>query len=202
MPKEMYNNIRFDSTLEVEYYKYLIDLVDKGEVIKFEYHPKEPIYLNTKNRYYPDYIVEYSDRLEIVENKGYSQYSYIKDNYIHQTMLEMNESDLRIYVMKNGWDVKGRNVIYRKIKYLKAYGFVDWDFKNPNTIANKRKEKITELTSEVKALREFKKGCLRYFCYLGKLRDGKKLTKSQQQWYDEFEKANIPNNIIVLDIKE
>lgn len=71
---------------------------------------------------------------------------------------------------------------YRKIKYLKGFGFVDWDFKNPNTIANKRKEKINELSSELKELRQFKKDTERYF----KLHNKAKLTAQQKEFIAKY----------------
>ena len=81
---------------------------------------------------------------------------------IHQVMLSKSEQELMDWLNKNydsvydnKFQLKFNNyrVVYRKVKYLKAYGFVDWDFKNPNTIANKRKEKINDLSSEIKELR-------------------------------------------------
>ena len=84
------------------------------------------------------------------------------------------------------WDLEEKKVVYRKIKYLKAYGFVDWDFKNPNTIANKRKEKINEQQDEIKALREFKKNAERYFKYHLKIVNNEKLTKTQREWYFKY----------------
>ena len=35
-----------------------------------------------------------------------------------------------------------KNIKYRKIKYMSKFGWVDFSFKNPNTIANKRKMKL------------------------------------------------------------
>ena len=65
MPKVRYNDITFDSELEIEYYKHLQD-----ERLFFVYHPKTPIKLNSKNTYTPDFIVFYDDRIEIVETKA------------------------------------------------------------------------------------------------------------------------------------
>jgi cell shape-determining protein MreC len=79
-----------------------------------------------------------------------------------------------------------RDVIYKKIKHLKTYGWVDFDFKNPNTIANKRKTKIAELEAENKELKEYKKKAERYFSYLKKINSGIKLTKPQQEWVKQF----------------
>ena len=77
---------------------------------------------------------------------------------------------------------------YRKIKYLQSYGFVDWDFKNPNTLANKRKEKILSQKDEIKELKEFKKNAERYFTYYVKLKNMGKLSKAQREWYINYEK--------------
>jgi hypothetical protein len=197
MPKVKYNDITFDSELEVEYYKYLEELRRKGEVLTFSYHPAIPIRITKNNTYTPDFVVFYwNKRIEIVETKGYSQYSYMKDNMIH-SIISKSEQELRDWLNEN-YDAVYDNklqvnlncfrVVYRKIKYLKAYGFVDWDFKNPNTIANKRKEKINDLSAEIKALRDFKKDAERYFRYHIKVVQNEKLTKPQKEWYYNYVK--------------
>ena len=56
-------------------------------------------------------------------------------------MQSKSEQELKDWLRVNGLR-DDYPTVYKKVKYLKAYGFVDWDFKNPNTIANKRKEKF------------------------------------------------------------
>ncbi len=196
MPKVKYDDITFDSELEVEYYKYLVELYAKGVISAFYYHPAIPIKITKNNTYTPDFVVFYLDRrIEIVETKGYNPYSKMRDDMIHQVMLSKPEQELRDWLNKNFdsvydniFQLKFSNyrVIYRKVKYLKAYGFVDWDFKNPNTIANKRKEKINDLSSEIKELRDFKKEAERYFRYHLKIVNNEKLTKPQKEWYYNY----------------
>ena len=190
MPKVKYGDITFDSELEVEYYKYL-----EEKLLYFVYHPKIGIEVTKNNKYYPDFVVYYSDRCEIVEVKGYNPYSKMRDDIIHQVMLAKSEQELRDWLNENyGAEYNGMfkvnlnsfRVVYRKVKYLKAYGFVDWDFKNPNTIANKRKEKINDLSTEIKALRDFKKDAERYFRYHIKVVQNEKLTKPQKEWYLKY----------------
>lgn len=197
MAKVTYGDITFDSELEVEYYKYLQELYEKGLIRAFFYHPAVPIKITKNNTYTPDFVVFYPARIEIVETKGYSQYSYMKDNMIHSIMQSKSEQELRDWLNEN-YDAVYDNklqvnlncfrVVYRKVKYLKAYGFVDWDFKNPNTIANKRKEKINDLSTEIKALRDFKKDAERYFRYHLKIVNNEKLTKPQKEWYYNYVK--------------
>jgi len=177
--KVRYGDLIFDSDLEVEYYKHLMS---DSKVLAFRYHPKIPIKITRNNSYTPDFIVRYADRIEIVECKGYNPYSKMKDDMIHQVMLAKLESELIDYVVANGFVWDEHKVVYRKIKYLKAYGFVDWDFKNPNTIANKRKEKINELSSELKELRQFKKDTIRYFS----LHNKSKLTPNQKEFIAKY----------------
>ena len=198
MPKVKYDDITFDSELEVEYYKYLVELYAKGVITSFYYHPTIPIKITKNNTYTPDFVVFYMDnKIEIVETKGYSQYSYMKDNMIHSIMQSKSEQELMDWLNKNYdavYDNKFQSkfsnfrVVYRKVKYLKAYGFVDWDFKNPNTIANKRKEKINDLSTEIKELRDFKKEAERYFRYHLKIVNNEKLTKPQKEWYYNYMK--------------
>ncbi len=197
MAKVNYNGITFDSELEVEYYKYLEEEKRKGNVLNFYYHPDAIQNLVGKRSYTPDFLVAYHDRIEIVEDKGYNPYSKMIDDQIHNVMLSKTEYFLKSYLCEvkakhiqffcsKEWDLEEKEVIYKKVKYLKAYGFVDWDFKNPNTLANKRKEKIQEQSSEIKELREFKKNALRYFTYHLKLVNNEKLTKSQREWYYKY----------------
>ena len=198
MPKVKYDGIQFDSELEVEYYKCLDELWHKGEVLEILYHPKAIENLIGKRSYTPDFCVLYPDRIEIIETKGYNPYSKMIDDQIHNVMLSKNQWFLANYVAGTrmywtrfeDWDrnIKNGNVVYKKLKYLKAYGFVDWDFKNPNTIANKRKEKINDLSTEIKALRDFKKDAERYFRYHIKVVQNEKLTKPQKEWYYNYVK--------------
>ena len=198
MAKVKYNDITFDSELEVEYYKCLDELWHKGEVLEILYHPKAIENLVGKRSYTPDFCVLYPDRIEIIETKGYNPYSKMIDDQIHNVMLSKNQWFLANYVAGTrmywtrfeDWDrnIKNGNVVYKKLKYLKAYGFVDWDFKNPNTIANKRKEKINDLSTEIKALRDFKKDAERYFRYHIKVVNNEKLTKPQKEWYYNYVK--------------
>ena len=198
MPKVKYDDITFDSELEVEYYKYLVELYEKGVISAFYYHPAIPIKITKNNTYTPDFVVFYMDnKIEIVETKGYNPYSKMRDDMIHQVMQSKSEQELRDWLNKNydsvydnKFQLKFNNysVVYRKVKYLKAYGFVDWDFKNPNTIANKRKEKINDLSTEIKELRDFKKEAERYFRYHLKIVNNEKLTKPQKEWYYNYMK--------------
>ena len=194
MPKVKYDGITFDSDLEVEYYKYLKEKQANDEIKAFFYHPQNPIQITRNNYYTPDFVVFYFGTIEIVETKGYNPYSKMKDDMIHQVMQSKTEQELREWVNSNyDFTLNGKTVncnsfrvVYRKIKYLKAYGFVDWDFKNPNTIANKRKEKINEQQDEIKALREFKKNAERYFKYQLKIQKDNKLTKTQREWLFKY----------------
>ena len=188
MAKVRYNNITYDSDLEVEYQKYL----DENK-IKSIYHPKHPFYINSKNTYTPDFICFYDDRVEIVEVKGFNQFSYMRDSMIHNVMVEKDVDELLDFLYLNGItksELVGKDILYRKIKYLKSFGWVDFDFKNPNTLANNRKLKIDELEKELKELKLYKKNIERYFGYLRKYKQEKKLTKDQLQWLLKFEREN------------
>jgi len=192
MAKVEYKGLMFDSQLEVDYCKYLERHKIFEDVLSFYYHPDAIQNLVGKRSYTPDFLVAYQDRIEIVECKGYNPYSKMIDDQIHNVMLSKTEYFLKSYICEvkakhisffcgKEWDTE-KKVVYRKIKYLKAYGFVDWDFKNPNTIANKRKEKINELSSELKELRQFKKDTIRYFS----LHNKPKLTPSQKEFIAKY----------------
>ena len=194
MPKIEYKRLMFDSELEVNYCKYIERRMMGGEILDFIYHPNQIPNLTGKRSYTPDFIVVYKDRIEVVETKGYNPYSKMIDDAIHQVMLTKSEEWLLQYVLENKNrlryirldETKKYRVVYKKIKYLQAFGFVDWDFKNPNTLANKRKAKIQEQNSEIKELRDFKKNAVRYFNYHLKIVKNEKLTKSQKEWYNNY----------------
>ena len=199
MPKVTYENITFDSELEVEYYKYLIRNFAKGIVLDFFYHPDSIPSLVGKRSYTPDFLVLYEDRIEIVETKGtYNPYTKLIDDQIHAAMQAKSTRWLASYVLGNlshrtliarhldQWNATclTDNVYYKKVKYLKAFGFVDWDFKNPNTLSNQRKAKIQVLEAELKQANLELKDYKRYMNYLFAT---KKLTKSQNEWKIKFE---------------
>lgn len=181
--KPKYDGISFDSELEVEYYKYL-----KEYATYFVYHPKVPITLVANkgdaknNTYTPDFVVYYNDRCEIIETKGYNQFSYARDTIVHNIMLSKTEDELKDWLKANGLRCDCPTS-YHKIKYMKNFGWVNFEFKNPNTLANQRKEKIEVLEQELKELKNFKRDAIRYICYLKK----PKLTKRQLEFKEGFE---------------
>ena len=189
MGKAQFDNLVFDSEWEKDYYIYLKDVI-KADFIK--YHP-EPIYdLVARKQYTPDFIYVKENRISVVEVKGsYNPYAnHFQDDMIHKEMKAKDREWLRRYFYKNNiYAAENPNAIlqYIKIKKLKQ-GWVDYDYKNPNTIANKRKEKINDLSTEIKALRDFKKDAERYFRYHIKVVQNEKLTKPQKEWYYNYVK--------------
>ena len=191
MARVEYDGITFDSEWEKDYYIYLKEEL-KADFIK--YHP-EPIFdLVARKKYTPDFIYCKEDTVSVVEVKGgYNPYAnHFQDDMIHKEMKAKDYGWLYNYFWKNGikfthsedgyYDLK-----YEKVKKLKK-GWVDYDFKNPNTIANKRKEKINDLSTEIKELRDFKKDAERYFRYHIKVVNNEKLTKPQKEWYYNYVK--------------
>ena len=183
--KVNYDGLLFDSEWEKDYYCYLKNEL-KADFIK--YHP-DPIFdLVARKQYTPDFIYIKGDTYSVVEVKGnYNPFAnHFQDDMIHKEMKAKNYRWLYNYFWKNGinfriaedgyYDLK-----YEKVKKLKQ-GWVDYDFKNPNTIANKRKEKITELSSELKELRQFKKDTVRYF----NLHNRSKLTLNQKEFIAKY----------------
>ncbi len=190
MAKVKYDGITFDSEWEKDYYIHLKDEV-KADFIK--YHP-EPIFdLMARKQYTPDFIYVKDDTISVVEVKGnYNPFAnHFQDEMIHKEMKAKNYRWLYNYFYKNNikfshpedgyYDLK-----YEKVKYLQAHGWVDYDWKNPNTRVNQQKAKINDLSAELKELKEFKKNALRYFGYSLKLITGKKLTKSQAAWQNNY----------------
>ena len=191
MPKVRYDNIVFDSELEVEYYIYL-----RENNIRFIYqneYKNNPIKINLGRRktYTPDFIVfdDENKIIKIIELKGYAKWSANEDNNIMDFMRNKVATDkdfLIEWLAQLDIDTRGWDIDYSRLKHLKAYGFVDFNFKNPNTISNQRKNKIIELQSQLKELELYKKNVERYFSYLRK----DKLTKQQKEWKIKFEREN------------
>ena len=191
MPKVRYDNITFDSELEVEYYKYL-----KDNNIRFIYQNEYrniPIKINLGRRktYTPDFIVfdDENKIIKIIELKGYAKWSANEDNNIMDFMKNKVATDkdfLIEWLAQLDIDTRGWDIEYYRLKHLKTYGWVDFNFKNPNTISNQRKNKIIELEKEIKELELYKKNVERYFSYLRK----DKLTKQQKEWKMNFESEN------------
>lgn len=186
--KIAYDNIAFDSQLEIDYYKLLKERQKKNEIIRFIYHPKS-IMISKNNKYTPDFIVVSKDKVEIVETKGYSQFSFMKDNLTHNIMLEKTEDELKQYVESNNVDTNNKQVLYKKIKFLKTYGFVDWGFKNPNSQINKTRAKRDELQEELKECKKKIKDYERYLNYT--LIKENHFTKTQQEWLEQFKAKYI-----------
>lgn len=197
MPRVEYKGITFDSELEIKYYD---ELEEKN--IRFMYQNQykknsiKVVNCGRRKTYVPDFIVfdDINNIITIVELKGFNKWNGREDDDVMNFMKNKVAYDKpflfgwlkSIGINTNGWDVG-----YQRIKHLKTYGFVDYDFKNPNTVANKRKEKIIELENELKPLRNRLKDIDRYFSYLQK----EKLSKAQKLWVESFEKDN---NIVDL----
>ena len=185
MARVNYDGKTFDSEWEKDYYIYL---KSNPDVICILYHP-EPIFdLMSRKQYTPDFIYRTKNTISVVEVKGnYNPFAnHFQDDMIHKEMKAKSKEWLFNYFWKCGViPSKLDELKYEKVKKLKQ-GWVDYDFKNPNTIANKRKAKINDLSSEIKDLREFKKDAERYFKYHLKIVKNEKLTKTQREWYYKY----------------
>ena len=188
MGKVYYENMSFDSEWEKDYYIYLIEIGVKKENIWRNIKPFTD--LIARNKYTPDFIYFKGNSFCIVEIKGnYNPYAnHFQDEMIHKEMKAKTQAELKAYVLENGIKLPDVNPLffcYFKLKKLKK-GWVDYDYKNPNTLANKRKEKINEQKDEIKKLQEFKKNAERYFKYHLKIVKNEKLTKPQKEWYYKY----------------
>jgi hypothetical protein len=191
----MYNGMAFDSEQEVLYYKKL-----EEEGIRFVYQSefkKKPIEINLGRRkhYTPDFIVVDYDKevITIVELKGYAKWSANEDDNICNFMKHKVKFDRQFLVdwlRYVGIPVGKCEIQFQRLKYNKTYGFVDYDWKNPNSVANQRKAKIEVLTKELKEANEKIKNYDRYFSYLHK----EKLTKPQREWKEKFEMGMLHND--------
>ena len=157
--KFTYNGITFDSELELNYYNWL-----KSVDIDFVYqdvYKKNPIQINLGRRktYTPDFITydEHEQVITIIELKGYNKWTGNEDNNIMDFMkyqVANHQEFLIDWLKSNGIYRDGYKVEYVRLKFLKGTGFVDYNYKNPNSLSNKRKEKITELEKEIKSLKK------------------------------------------------
>ena len=190
MSKIYYDNLSFDSEWEKEYYIYLRDVV-KAEGIWRDLVAIKG--LMGRDKYTPDFIYLKDKVFHIVEVKGnYNPYAnHFQDDMIHREMKTKNQQFLRYYVANNGISTYFDNTfVYEKIKKLKAHGWVDYEWKNPNTLSNQRKAKITELEQSMKEINKRLKDYERFVDYVLKIQDGQKLTKQQREWYMNFIKEH------------
>jgi hypothetical protein len=97
-------------------------------------------------------------------------------------MRAKSEQELREYLDSISIPSNNKKVEYHKIKYLKKYGWVDFKFKNPNSLSKQRKEKIDKLTKENKNLSRMAQEYARIKSYLNKIDNQEKLNKSQLQY--------------------
>lgn len=196
MPKVRYDNITFDSELEVNYYQYLME-----NNIRFLYQDQyktKPIKINLGRRktYVPDFIVfdDENKIVTIIEMKGYAKWTANEDNNIMDFMKNKVAYDrdfLIDWLVSLDLDICGYDIEYQRLKHLKGIGFVDYNYKNPNSRVNVLKRNKLELEQELKKLNLYKKNCERYFSYLRQVNhNGKKLTKSQLEWKYNFEMEN------------
>ncbi len=187
MPRFTYNNISFDSELELNYYQHL--KVNNTKFIYQNEYKNIPIKINIGRRktYTPDFIVFENNTITIVELKGYAKWSANEDNNIMDFMKNKVETDIDFLIKwLSSLNINTNNKVidYKRLKFLKSVGFVDYDYKNPNSLLNQKRNKIVELEIELKELKSYKKNCERYFDYIKK----NKLTNKQIEWKNNFEK--------------
>ena len=183
MARVEYNGIWFDSEWEKDFYIHIQTNVTK---CIWRNNLKPFTNLIARKHYTPDMIYLAGNTFHIVEVKGsYNPFAnHFQDEMIHKEMKAKTQEELRHYVESCGIATHfDETFVYEKVKKLKS-GWVDFDFKNPNTLANKRKEKINDLSAELKELKEFKKNAMRYFSYRFKVG---KLTKKQLDFYMTYQ---------------
>ncbi|MCR5786466.1 MAG: hypothetical protein K6G28_02035 [Acholeplasmatales bacterium] len=193
MSKAYYNNLTFDSEWEKDYYLHLLnDLKINENNIWRNIKPFTD--LMARKKYTPDMIYYNKDekKFYIVEIKGnYNPFAnHFQDEMIHKEMKAKTQDELRHYVIENGIETYFDDTFqYIKIKYLKAHGWVDYDWKNPNTRVSQQKAKINDLSVELKELKAFKKDTIRYWkLFIKSIAEPKKVTKSQEEFMDKYSK--------------
>ena len=182
-----HDGLSFDSEQEVMFYDKL-----KSDGATFVYqnvYKSNPIKVKIGRRrtYTPDFIVYKEDEkiIDIIELKGYAKWSANEDNNIMDFMKYKaeNEPDFLIdWLKENKLYKEDYKVEYHRLKHIKSFGFVDYNFKNPNNLLNKRKNKIKELEERIKVLEKFKKDTIRFL----ELSKKEKLNKNQKNFLDEY----------------
>lgn len=194
MPKIKYEDKTFDSQLEIDYFKFKTELKD----CELHYHHSYPIELDFMTKGYTiDFIEIYRGKkiIKLVETKGYNQFSFRVDQMIHNGMNKLIKTEngqkfFHKWLIKNnflGYD--DYTVEYRKIKYLKKEGFVDFSFKSP-TMKDHWKAKCLAAEATLKLKNQDIKDVNRYFNYLQK----DKLTKKQREWFVDYKNRKYKEN--------
>lgn len=167
--QQEYNGIMFDSDQEIMYYQLL-----KQNGTSFFYqdrYKKTPLRINLGRRktYVPDFVIWKDQEFKIIELKGWSKWSGNEDNAIMDFMKNKVLTDqtfLKNWLKEIGFPtpmVNMAEVKYQRLKYLKGLGFVDYDFKNPNSLINQKRRKVKEQQDEIKQLKAENKLLRRYY---------------------------------------
>lgn len=174
-----YNGIEFSSQIGLSYYK---EMLEKDFVLTIYTNIKYPL-SKKYGGYYPMFIIEYNNHYEIIDVRSYANSSNSKAVTISNEIKEKTPQELRDYVSNNIGFECGKPCIYRKLRYIKTLGFVDFNFNANEAKKEKKKEEDKTLREELKELRakvrEFDK-------FINLMNKGDKLKRDEKRWLNEF----------------
>lgn len=174
-----YNGIEFKSEKDLLYYK---ELLDNDEVLTIYTQIKEPL-IKKYGGYKPTFIVEYKTHYELVDIVIYTSATKSKTILMLNEIAQKSLLELQEYISTAlGYKCEKR-VIYRKLRYIKSLGFVNFDYDYREDKKLKQKQEIKSIYEEVKSLRAKVREYERFITLMNK---GNKLRRDEKRWLNEF----------------
>lgn len=177
--EKTYDGKKFKSTKDLIYYK---ELLENDNVLTIYMNIKEPL-IKKYGNYTPTFIVEYKTHYELVDIVLYTSPSKSKTILIMNEIAQKSSLELEEYISSAlGYKCEKR-VIYRKLRYIKSLGFVNFDYDYREEKKQKQKQEIKSIYEEVKTLRAKVREYERFITLMNK---GDKLRRDEKRWLNEF----------------
>ena len=177
--EKTYDGKKFKSTKDLIYYK---ELLENDNVLTIYMNIKEPL-IKKYGGYTPTFIVEYKTHYELVDIVLYTSPSKSKTILILNEIAQKSSLELEEYISTAlGYKCEKR-VIYRKLRYIKSLGFVNFDYDYREEKKQKQKQEIKSIYEEVKSLRAQVR---EYEKFINLMNKGDKLRRDEKRWLNDF----------------
>lgn len=174
-----YDGKKFKSAKDLIYYK---ELLENDNVLTIYMNIKEPL-IKKYGNYTPTFIVEYGTHYELIDIVLYTSPSKSKTILIMNEIAQKSPLELQEYASTVlGYKCEKR-VIYRKLRYIKSLGFVNYDYDYREEKKQKLKQEVKSIYEEVKTLRAQVREYERFINLMNK---GDKLRRDEKRWLNEF----------------
>lgn len=177
--EKTYDGKKFKSTKDLIYYK---ELLENDDVLTIYMNIKEPL-IKKYGNYTPTFIVEYKTHYELVDIVLYTSPTKSKTILILNEIAQKSPLELEEYISSALGYKCDKRVIYRKLRYVKSLGFVNYDYDYREEKKRKQKQEIKSIYEEVKILRAKVR---EYEKFINLMNKGDKLRRDEKRWLNEF----------------